>query len=93
MPPPFPAHLPTVAALYSCVEIDFAKECLPAPAIYPEHADAPFLDAAAVGRWLARRLPLLADLRLELRHSMYGAASHVAGLYNHKLQAPLCHRC
>lgn len=47
---------------------------LPAPALYPEHSDQPFLDLSAVGGWLARRLlrgPAAErpPLRLEVRHS------------------------
>lgn len=62
---------PAADRLFRHVEVDFAREALLAPALYPEHVDAPFLDAAAVGRWLARYLPRLDELRLELRHSRW----------------------
>ncbi|GAB4824057.1 hypothetical protein N2152v2_011103 [Parachlorella kessleri] len=55
--------------LYSDVLLDFPTECLPLPAIYPEHEDQPWVDVAAVGRWVARRLPGVQQLCFECRHS------------------------
>lgn len=59
------------AQLFTCVAVDWSVECRPAPALYPSHRDQPYLDIAAVGRWLARRLPQLAHLHLELRWSQH----------------------
>ncbi len=66
LPPLIPFAAPE---LYEEILLDFPTECLPAIGIYPDHEDQPYVDIAAVGRWVARCLPRLAELRFECRHS------------------------
>lgn len=64
-----PPLSPAAPELWESVLLDFPTECLPATGVYPEHEDQPYVDITAVGRWVARRLPRLRQLRFECRHS------------------------
>ena len=53
--------------LYGDLVLDWARECTPASAVYPDHVNAPRLDFHAVCSWVQRRLPALHAPTLALR--------------------------